>query len=297
MEFRDLTIFTTVAKIGSVTKAAERLGYVQSNITARIQHLETELGTTLFHRHARGMSLTSSGVTLLRYAEQILRLCHEAEQAVQDTISPTGPLRIGAMETTTATRLPAILAEYHRQCPQVDLSLTTGPTDQLLQAVLSYDIEAAFVAGPVCHPLLNKAAVIEEELVLVAEANGWEPSHSHLYPTTVVAFRQGCSYRKRLEQYLDNLGIQSHKVIELGTLDGILGCVAAGLGISLVPRTIIDGSRYDLAVYEVPEEFRKAPTVLVHRKDALISPALGRFIHTVKQLTGQLERAKGNSQD
>ncbi|WP_206832708.1 LysR family transcriptional regulator [Alicyclobacillus fructus] len=297
MELRDLRIFLTVAKIGSVTKAAEQLGYVQSNITTRIQHMEAELGTTLFHRHARGMSLTSSGVTLLRYAEQIVHLCHEAEQAVQDTISPIGPLRIGAMETTTATRLPAILAEYHRLCPQVDLSLTSGPTDQLLQAVLSYDIEVAFVAGPICHPLLNTGALIEEELVLVAEANGWEPSYNHLCPATIVTFRKGCSYRKRLEQYLDNLGIRSRKVIELGTLDGILGCVAAGLGISLVPRTIVDGSRYDLTIYEVPEEFRKAPTVLIYRNDTRISPALERFIWTVNQSLQSSSNMQRDPQD
>ena len=127
MEIRDLTIFVTVAKTGSVTKAAEQLGYVQSNITARIQHLENKLGTPLFHRLPRGVTLTSSGETLLRYAERILNLCHEAEQAVQDSETPSGTLRIGAMETTTATRLPAILAKYHEAFPDVELSLTTGP--------------------------------------------------------------------------------------------------------------------------------------------------------------------------
>lgn len=168
MEIRDLTIFVAVAKTGSVTKAAEQLGYVQSNITARIQHLENKLGTPLFHRLPRGMTLTSSGETLLSYAEQILHLCNEAEQAVQDSETPSGTLRIGAMETTTATRLPGILSEYHQQFPDVELSLTTGPTNQLIEAVLNYNVEAAFVAGPVDHPLLQESAVIEEELVLVS---------------------------------------------------------------------------------------------------------------------------------
>ncbi|WP_067931107.1 LysR family transcriptional regulator [Alicyclobacillus kakegawensis] len=288
MEFRDLTIFMTVAKTGSVTKAAERLGYVQSNITARIQNLETKLGTALFHRHARGMSLTSSGVTLLRYAEQILNLCQEAEQAIQDTRSPRGPLRIGAMETTAATRLPDILAEYHRRYPQVNLYLTTGSTDQLLQAVLSYDVEVAFVAGPVSHPQLHTLAVIEEKLVLVTGANGWEPSKSHPFPTTVVAFREGCSYRKRMEEYLDHLGIVSRKVIELGTLDGILGCVAAGVGVSLVPRNAVGQGRYQVTIHEIPDEFGQVPTVLVRRRDAFLSPALTRFIEIVQQSEGDV---------
>lgn len=208
MEIRDLTIFVAVAKTGSVTKAAEQLGYVQSNITARIQHLEKELGIALFHRLPRGVTLTSSGETLLTYAEQILHLCNEAEQAVQDVETPSGTLRIGAMETTTATRLPAILAKYHEAYPHVELSLTTGSTSHLVDAVLNFDIEAAMVAGPVDHPLLEQVAVIQEELVLISSLNSTSlpPASGQL---TVLAFREGCSYRKRLEQYLDHAGKQS----------------------------------------------------------------------------------------
>lgn len=181
------------------------------------------------------------------------------------------------METTTATRLPAILAGYHEAYPDVEISLTTGPTEQLLEAVLRYDIEAAMVAGPVDHPHLEQVAVIQEELVLISGPNSTSlPSTNG--PPTVLAFREGCSYRKRLEQYLDHLGIQSRRVIELGTLDGILGCVAAGLGISMVPRTVIEQSHYPLRINEVPDNFGRIPTVLVRRKDTFQSPALAKFI-------------------
>lgn len=286
MEIRDLTIFVTVAKTGSITKTATQLGYVQSNVTARIRHLEAKLGTDLFHRLPRGMTLTPSGETLLGYAEQILHLCNEAEQAVQNSETPSGTLRIGAMETTTATRLPAILAGYHEAYPDVEISLTTGPTEQLLEAVLRYDIEAAMVAGPVDHPHLEQVAVIQEELVLISGPNSTSlPSTNG--PLTVLAFREGCSYRKRLEQYLDHVGIQSRKVIELGTLDGILGCVAAGLGISMVPRTVIEQSHYPLRINEVPDNFGKVPTVVVHRKDTFQSPALAKFIQTAAEIHGK----------
>ncbi|MDQ0188386.1 LysR family transcriptional regulator [Alicyclobacillus cycloheptanicus] len=282
MEIRDLTIFAAVARTGSVTKAADELGYVQSNVTARIQQLESKLGTTLFHRLPRGMTLTPSGETLLRYAEQILHLCAEAQQAVQDTDTPSGALRIGAMESTAATRLPAILAKYHAAYPEVELSLHTGPTSHLMEAVLNYELEAAMVAGPVDHPLLEPLAVIEEELVLISGANSRHlpPAHG---PLTVLAFREGCSYRKRLERYLDHLGIQSRKVIELGTLDGILGCVAAGLGVAMVPKTVVEHSRCALRTCELPDAFGQAPTLLIRRKDAFQSPALSKFVEVVRQ--------------
>lgn len=283
LEIRDLVIFVTVSKTGSVTKAADRLGYVQSNVTARIQHLERTLGTTLFHRHARGVSLTSSGEILLNYVERILNLCNEAERALQDKAEPKGPLRIGSMETTAATRLPEILAKYHKQFPKVEISLQTGSTDDLIESVMNYDIEGAFVAGPIDHPILEKSAVIKEELVLISSredvsAHNW----NNLSQCTLVVFREGCSYRKQLERWLGHSGIQPRNVIELGTVDGILGCVAAGLGISLVPRTLVVQGKCDVTVHELPDEYGQVPTVFVRRKDAFLSPALSRFIEIVK---------------
>lgn len=281
MEFRDLKIFMTVAKTSSVTKAADQLGYVQSNITARIQHLENQLRTTLFHRHSRGVVLTSSGETMLHYAEQIINLYTEAEQAVQNTETPIGPFRIGAIELITATRLPDILTGYHQQFPYVELSLITGPTNELIESVLNYSIEAAFVAGPVKHPLLCESYVIEEELVLVSKYENMDlQATSNL---TILVFREGCAYRKRLEHFLDHLGVKSYKMIELGTLDGILGCVNAGLGISLVPRNFIEQGRYKVAIHEIPTIFSNASTVLIYRNDRFLSPALDKFIQIMHQ--------------
>lgn len=281
MEFRDLKIFMTVAKTSSVTKAADQLGYVQSNITARIQHLENQLRTTLFHRHSRGVVLTSSGETMLHYAEQIINLYTEAEQAVQNTETPIGPFRIGAIELITATRLPDILTGYHQQFPYVELSLITGPTNELIESVLNYSIEAAFVAGPVKHPLLCESYVIEEELVLVSKSENIDlQATSNL---TILVFREGCAYRKRLEHFLDHLGVKSYKMIELGTLDGILGCVNAGLGISLVPRNFIEQGRYKVAIHEIPTIFSNASTVLIYRNDRFLSPALDKFIQIMHQ--------------
>lgn len=284
MELKDLNIFVSVAKTGSVTKTAGLLGYVQSNITARIQHLENHLGTTLFNRHSRGVSLTASGETLLHYADKILNLCGEAEQVLQDGKTPTGTLRIGAMETTTATRLPSILTKYHQLFPKVNISLTSGPTELLIESVLNYDIEGAFVAGPLEHSLLDISAIIEEELVLVSQSENMPLSSSSTeQQLTIVSFRNGCSYRKRLELYLDHLGIQSRKVIELGTLDGILGCVTAGLGVSLVPQKVIDQGKHPVYCHQIPPNFGKVPTVFIHRKNSFCSPALKRFIEVVRE--------------
>src|SRR5215470_15761508 len=151
MELSDLLTFSTVARTGGITRAADELNTVQSNVTQRVKALEAEIGTPLFERHSRGMTLTSAGKRLLPYAQRMAALSREALLAARDDGEPKGPLAIGSMETTAAVRLPALLAGFHRRFPAVDLSLHTAPTADLITSVLDGSLDGAFVAGPIDH--------------------------------------------------------------------------------------------------------------------------------------------------
>ncbi len=142
MESGDLRVFQMVAREGTITKAALRLGYVQSNVTARIQQLEAELGTILFLRHNRGMTLSASGKLPLDYANKIIGLLDEASKALSSSVEPSGPLMIGSTQTTAAVRLPKLLVAYYEEHPNVQLSLTTGHTQFLIDKVLRYELMA-----------------------------------------------------------------------------------------------------------------------------------------------------------
>src|SRR5476651_2143646 len=107
-------------------KKAARLHRVQSNVSARLTQLEESLGVALFHRSGRRLLITAEGSRLLEYADRLLQLAGEAEAAMRGDQQPSGKLRIGAMETTAAARLPLVLAAFHRAHPQVDLLLDTG---------------------------------------------------------------------------------------------------------------------------------------------------------------------------
>lgn len=115
MELLDLATFSTVARCGSITRAAGELNTVQSNVTNRIKALEAEIGVPLFERHARGMTLTNAGRRLLPYAERLATLSREAVDASRDDGVPKGPLAIGSMETTAAVRLPPLLTRFHQR--------------------------------------------------------------------------------------------------------------------------------------------------------------------------------------
>ena len=155
MDAADLRIFEAVARLGGMGRAAEALHTVQSNVTAHVRLLEDELGIALFRRHARGVALTTAGRRLLPYASRVARLLEDARRAALDDGSPQGPLLIGALETSTALRLSRPLAAYVAAYPDVDLTLRTGTTCELIAQVLDHALEGAFVCGPVAHSDLH----------------------------------------------------------------------------------------------------------------------------------------------
>lgn len=288
MDINDLKIFQTVAHYGSITKAAHELNFVQSNVTARIKQLEAALNTTLFYRHSRGVTLTSSGKTLLSYAEKMIHLFNESIKAVNDSHIPQGPLSIGSMETTAAVRLPAILALYHKNFPEVDLLLRTGSTEQLIQAVLDYEIDGAFVAGPVHHPDITQEVIFNEKLYLVTAPSSVPlKTINEIKNRTILVFRQGCSYRARLQQWLYSEGILPIKIIEFGSLEAIIGGVMAGMGVSLLPLSIV--SKYNesgqLTILQIPEDYSIVDTVFIRRRDVFMSRALQSFLKSILSLS------------
>ena len=200
MDAADLKVFETVARLGGIGRAAQALNTVQSNVTARVRLLEQELGTPLFERHPRGVTLTAAGRRLLPYATEVKDLLARARRAAMDDGTPQGPLAIGTLETTVAMRLPRIIAAYVAAHPAVDLTLRTGTSAESVARVLARELDGAFVAGPVDHADLAQETVFREELVVVT-APSVRGLHelAHANPLKLLVLRVGCSYRQRLE--------------------------------------------------------------------------------------------------
>jgi DNA-binding transcriptional LysR family regulator len=239
------------------------------------------------------VALTGAGSSLLPYATKIGLLFGEAKLAVQDGAVPRGRLVIGTLETTAAVRLPPILAAYHRAYPEVDLSLHTGTEATLIADVLEYRVDGAFVAGPVDHPDLIEQPIVTENLVVVTA-----PSFTDLdglataSEVKITVFRAGCSYRQRLEAILAQRGIVDVRRLEFGTLEGIVGCVAAGLGITLLPETAVATARREgaVAVHPMPADEGRVQIVFLRRRDGFVSSALGRFLECAQQTYAALQQ-------
>ncbi|ENQ0988791.1 TPA: LysR family transcriptional regulator [Pseudomonas aeruginosa] len=241
MDLSSLEIFRAVAHEASVTRAAQRLQRAQSNVTTRIRQLEEDLGVELFLRDGKRMSLTERGSEFLAYAEQLLALADEARQSMHPA-EPGGRLRLGSMESTAASRLPALLASYHKACPRVALEVSTGTSRALFDGVRARRLDCALVAagpgwaGELDGSGLRGEPLFREELLMILPAEH-PPVHdvAEVRLRTLAGFARGCTYRQLAE---DSLGTPL-TVQEVGSYHAILACVAAGACVGVLPRSVL----------------------------------------------------------
>lgn len=280
MDLAGLRAIKAVADTGSVSRAAEVLNCVQSNVTARVKRLEQDLGVELFHRMSRGMAPTPAGRVLADYADRVLRMVAQARDAVADAAGRGGRLAIGTMETTAAVRLPPILAGFHADHPDVELTIVPGPTEHLLGEVLAGRLDGAFVGGAVEHPDLFVRLAFEEELVLIEPASGLSSESGR---STLIGFGRACAYRMRAETAMREAGRVPYRVMEFGSLDAILGCVAAGMGVTILPRAVVERAPWStmLTARRIAPDLARMPTSFVRRTDAVETVSLRAFLDAV----------------
>ena len=273
MNLDDLHIFRSVVREGGVTRAASRLHRVPSNVTTRIKQFEERLGVTLFRRQGRNLAMTEAGRTLLGHAERLLQMADAAEQELRSG-AVRGALRLGSLESAAGARLPPVLSAFHARYPEVSIELQTGTTAALLRLLERFEIEAAFVSEPFEAGRLSSVTAFEEELVLITARGAPAPRRAaNLSDQTLVAFPHGCSYRRRLVEWLAEAGAAPGRILELGSYHAIVACVAAGTGVAIVPAEVLDQAVLGSAVqrHPLPARLRVNRTHLVWTGEASAS--------------------------
>lgn len=278
MELSDLRVFRAVVETGGISRAAERLHRVPSNITARIQKLELDVGKSLFIREKNRLRISPAGEQLFTYAESILALADEALEQLHDD-RPTGGLSIGSIEALAATRLSKLLMQYHREYPQVTLALNTHPTGVLIEQVLAGQLDVAFVSDPINDARLAITPVFKESLILVSSLGQPDirsPSDLAQNPT-LLGFSAQCTYRRRLADWVKDAEVAAN-VIEINSYHALLNCVTAGMGVGLVPESLLAlyPFKADIKSHVFPSDIAQSMTCIIWRKDAL-KPSLTAF--------------------
>jgi DNA-binding transcriptional LysR family regulator len=292
MEIRQLRSFQTVANLLSFNKAADRLHYAQSSISAQIHALEEELGLHLFDRLGKRVQLTESGSQLLHYANKILDLVNETESELTADREPLGSLTVRIPESFGVHRLPEVIREFHSRFPKVQLNFITcaheglakdlrkGITDLaflLAESISSSDLfvetlgfEPVVLTASPAHPLAAKRVVHTRDLA----------------GETILLSKVDCSYRKIFEQILEQEEVASVHKLEFHSVEVIKRCLMAGVGVTVLPEIAVaeEVARKQLVILPWSEDKIEVALLMIWYRDRWVSPTLKAFMDVTKNV-------------
>ncbi|MEB2293563.1 LysR family transcriptional regulator [Priestia megaterium] len=280
MESQDLRIFKCVAEAKSLSKAAGVLGYVQPHISQRIKNLEEELDTKLLIRTNRGVTLTNEGEALFNYAQRILRLMEEAKAEVNPNKFKRS-LIIGAPQTVSATKVPSLFSSFLKEHQSIEVKIKTD-RKQVLQEMLSYgEIDGLFLSGAYNEAQFETVYHYAEKMVLISPR--YEAREGKDQPTLLINSDGNCIYRNRLLEFSKKHHIHKANIMEFDSLEAILQGVRDGLGMSVVPASVVN-SRGDMKSIQYQELSEDVHIDFVVKKRKQRSQSLKKFIHFLESL-------------
>jgi DNA-binding transcriptional LysR family regulator len=255
MELRQLEHFIAVAEDESFTRAAARLGYVQSALSVSIQTLERELAVRLLDRTTHRVRLTDAGEALLPRARATLAAAAEVrEEAAAINGVVRGRLRVGVMQSFSALNVPRLLGRFHREHPQVEITArpAMGGAAAILASLESGELDIAFVAVTEPHPSLRVTPLRSERLHLIARADAAPKSQrairlEQLAGASFVDFPAGWAIRTIVDRAFAELGASRHVGIEVGDVGTLVQLTREGLGVSVLPSSLLGADRRGLS--------------------------------------------------
>src|SRR5262245_49095400 len=237
MDSRFLASFVGVIDHGSISEAARRLDLTPAAVAQRIRALEKELGTRLVLRSGRTVRPTEAGIRIATRARVVLRDVRDLESDTDDAL-PGGQLRVGGIATAMTGLLPAALADFVRQYPQLEIYLEPGNSVGLYRKVCDGDLDAAVIAQPpfALQKICDWQTFRREPLVLLAsKATPPADAHTVLATEPFIRYDRTAIGGRLADAYLRRQGIRPHERFELNALEAIAVMVDRGLGVSLVP--------------------------------------------------------------
>lgn len=291
MDFKQLKTFITICDVKSFTSAATTLGYAQSTITTQIKMLEDDLGTTLFNRIGKTISLTNEGQKLLPYARQVLDLERSIYNNVSASSNSTGNLVIGTPESLCNQLVPQIIKFFKSRYPQVNIEIKLATTKKLPLMIKNNEVDLAFIIGTPHKTSDLKCVFIAEEKMCflasctheLAQTNNLTLKDIIQYPLILTS--KECEYRSALMEQLDKNKLDSHIALETSNISAIKTFVANELGIAFLPYVSVDDAiqsstikvlNFDTSSFHISSQ-------LIYHKDKNIFPLMQQFIDTVKE--------------
>jgi DNA-binding transcriptional LysR family regulator len=284
MNFRQLQVFQAVAETGGITSGSERLHISQPAVSKHIHDLEEELGTTLFDRHPRGVSLTASGEVLLRHARRL----HALEEDARDELASlrgvrSGRLAIGASTTIGSYVLPSVLERFHQAHPGIRISLVVANTRHIQQQLTDFALDIGLTEGFVEPEAFHAEVFASDQLVPVASpafARKHEISDLVTLASAPCIMREsGSGTRAVIERAFSRNAMQPRTLMSLGSTEAIKRMAASGVGYAVISRLAVAEELADgrLVKLPVPELTIERPLHLIRLQGHSIAPAVAAF--------------------
>lgn len=292
MEMGQLEAFLMAVKLRSFSRAAEAIGVAQPSLSARILALETELGDQLFHRVGRGVRLTDAGRAFLPYVQRAMETLQTGRDAVESNRTASGGrLHIGAARSISTNVLPGILDQFRRRHPGVDLAIKTGRSSEVLEWVLSEQIQVG-LARELHHPDIISTHLYDEQVVLVTHPNHpfATAGNASIYDVAsepLIVYDKESTYFVLIDKICREAGIVPNIQMDLDSIESTKRMIERGLGISFLPLNAITRELElgTLARVSLREEHRiTLPTGVMVRKAATYSAVVTAFLDLLAEL-------------
>lgn len=239
LTFRQLRVFTEVARLSSVTRAAELLHLTPPAVSLAIKEIESQLGQPLFDRAGRRLSLSTSGEYFLVYARRLLATLKEAEDAMASFKRlEWGRLTIG-MVSSAKYFLPQLLAQFHDEHPQVDVRLKLGSREQLVAMMRAGEVDQCVMGRPpVDFPSRAEPFAMHPHVLVTAPTHRFAQAESvpveALASEPFIVREPSSGTRTALQEYLDEHRLKPPFIMEIASNEAIKQAVMAGMGVSLL---------------------------------------------------------------
>ena len=240
----NIEAFLEVARLGSVSRAADALYVTQPTLTARLHALERDVGSQLFIRARQGMRLTEAGHTFLPYAERVVRALGEGRRAIQEVGSGSaGRLQVAAAPAVSTYVLPEVLEQFVKVHPRVEVAVRTGHSEDVLQMVLRDEAQVG-LGRALRHPDIELQALYEEELLLVLApdhpfARRRAVTMADVGSEQLIMFDRTSSYYEVTQAAFLSAGFTLPALMEMDNIEAAKKMVERGLGVALLPRSAV----------------------------------------------------------
>ena len=296
MELRQLEYLVAVAEEANFTRAAERIHVAQPAVSAQIQRLERELGKTLLDRSRRVVRLTAAGEAVLPYARAALAALNDMRVAVDEVGQLVrGTVTIGTVYSHSVD-IPRLLADFHADHPNVEITLGTDSSDNLIENVRAGELDMAIVSvGPDEQPEgLGVEVVTDEAIQAVVHradplAKRTKIRLAELDDRALIALPVGAGIRHQFDRACARAGVTPRIAFEASTPLALADLAERGLGVAIVPASVPRGRAGLHALAIVPE--MRGRLVLAWRSAGPISPAARVLIDRARRLLRVSARA------